>query len=101
MLLLSMLSSRHFPFPSSTPAVLERATKLTWSTTATSEFDAVTANDEAGALGFHAATCQLANGGLRRVVDTLTAIGSILQARLISVVVVVTLAAAVAVLVVG
>jgi len=37
------------------------------------------ANDEAGALGFHASACQLANGGLRRVVDTLTAIGTVLQ----------------------
>jgi|GEM_PF-2779172 len=75
-----MLTSRRFPSPSSPATGLERETKPIWSTTATSEFNAtMAANDEAGALGFHASACQLANGGLRRVVDTLTAIGTVLQ----------------------
>ncbi len=69
-----------------------------WSTTATGGFDATAAaNDEAGALGFHASACRLANGGRRRVVDAVESIGSVLQSRLITVLVGLTLAAAVAV----
>ena len=97
MLLPIMLTSRRFPSPPP-PAQLERETKPMWSTTATGSFESTSAaNDDVGMLSFHASACKLANGGLCRVVDTLTAIGSVLQSRLITALVVLTLAAAAAV----
>lgn len=103
MLLPIMLSSRRFPAAPPSSTAPDRETKAIWSTTtATGEFDSIAAaNDEVGMLSFHASACKLANGGLRRGIDALFVVGSVLRSRLISVVVVLTLAAAVAVWVFG
>ena len=73
-----------------------------WSTTATGDLDSTgAANDEVGSLGLHAAACKLANGSSRRVIDMLGTINSFLRSRLISAAVVLSLAAAVAVWILG
>jgi hypothetical protein len=73
--------------------------KLAWSTTATAGWDAATAaNDEVGALCNHAESCKQSNGKLWPLVDALDRMRRIFQARMVTALVLVVVAAAAATL---
>ncbi len=73
--------------------------KPTWSTTTTSGLDAAaTAVDEAGALGVHAAACNIANDWRLSIIRTFDAVHGFIQPRLITVMILALFAAAAAML---
>ena len=85
--------------PSRPVAGTARESQPAWSTTATAEWDAATAaNDEAGPLSDHAQACKQSNGRLRPVVNALDRVHRLLQPRMVTMLVLIFVAAAAATL---
>lgn len=85
------MSTNPLPQPPSAPdRAHSEAPKPIWSTTTTSGLDAVAAaNDEAGALGLHAAACRVATGWRLSLEHGIDVVGAFLRPRLITLVILV------------